>query len=971
MFCDSADKIVTVTWTVTDSLPLKQPNQVSNPPGPVSLLMPYVSASRFTSADRAAMLKFLTRKPKEMIVARPPRMIKWTQFKRREGTTALIPYERQARPGWKITHTSHGKVRLLGKFGDTELKVEKLDSVEQIIVDAADCGEPINAPVKVTSTEQETVEEWYRDVWVPCAIKSAIARATSMESSNAAGKRPMPIPDTAPTETPSPTTTKRPVGRPKGAKDKTPGRVRSKPSLKITWTYGGKHGVPGLQYATLGNPVHHDSIPNSMPAVVIQQPSLSSLVLQLGDGDDASIMTVDSRDVQAAADFGLAHSAPGEARSSGTGQTGGTKQKRKRVQTGGTKQKRKRVQTGQSRAAQLQPAPLTKAVKKQVAVQVRKRKRREATAAARGKPLKAARGQKNRAWEDAYKQQAAALFNRKFSSGAKPDYGACKKELEKLPGFDGVTRSNIRSWVCAEAKRAIQKPNELGLIVTAKGRPPALPQAMYDELCLHIKELSKTRAFTMNAITMRPIVLAFITLKLGPSAIWLRPGHGGFLAGPHWLQEMARAAKLSWRKPYGDARKAPPNAKELIHDCVLRLAYLMHEFDIPPCLVLNFDHTGLHFMQMRGNTWTFVEEDTETEHHSRQHKNKEVKQQNVGDKRQATGTPGTSMAGDTLPGQLVFESSAKIPEAGTGSLPVISGTKYIQSTGSNLGHTIGYRMVEAPSAILTLETRSNAKLLSQWLGHLVQTSNHWANIKTSYAILEFIIVPWLLEKKRAIGKPADAKCVLLIDCWYGWKDQDKKKTLISFRHYVRNHYPWLRLLFVPAACTDLAQPADRGMISWIKAYMRSYYTDIISKDVLEQLDSVPLSNINVDTSAPYLKRMLANSFARALSELPRNKVIACWAPLQDAWDKKEELHAEAQGQLQRLFPNNVVDVGPAESTPDPDPIITAATGDDFEVRDAQLESAASAEVHARFSSMASARAAVAQATAVVASYRLL
>ena len=83
-----------------------------------------------------------------------------------------------------------------------------------------------------------------------------------------------------------------------------------------------------------------------------------------------------------------------------------------------------------------------------------------------------------------------------------------------------------------------------------------------------------------------------------------------------------------------------------------------------------------------------------------------------------------------------------------------------------------------------------------------------------------------------IGKAADAVCILIIDCWYGWKDQDKQKKLITFRHYVQKHYPWLRLLFVPAACTDLAQPADRGFISWLKAHMRKYYTTIISTEVM-------------------------------------------------------------------------------------------------------------------------------------------
>ena len=48
------------------------------------------------------------------------------------------------------------------------------------------------------------------------------------------------------------------------------------------------------------------------------------------------------------------------------------------------------------------------------------------------------------------------------------------------------------------------------------------------------------------------------------------------------------------------------------------------------------------------------------------------------------------------------------------------------------------------------------------------------------------------------------------------------------------------------------------------------------------------------------------------------------------WDKKAELHAKAKAELVRLFPNHVVDVGPAETEPEPEPEITDKTGDDFE-----------------------------------------
>ena len=42
----------------------------------------------------------------------------------------------------------------------------------------------------------------------------------------------------------------------------------------------------------------------------------------------------------------------------------------------------------------------------------------------------------------------------------------------------------------------------------------------------------------------------------------------------------------------------------------------------------------------------------------------------------------------------------------------------------------------------------------------------------------------------------------------------QKKTLQNFRDYVREHYPWLKLLFVPAACTDLCQPLTSARVSF-------------------------------------------------------------------------------------------------------------------------------------------------------------
>ena len=68
-----------------------------------------------------------------------------------------------------------------------------------------------------------------------------------------------------------------------------------------------------------------------------------------------------------------------------------------------------------------------------------------------------------------------------------------------------------------------------------------------------------------------------------------------------------------------------------------------------------------------------------------------------------------------------------------------------------------------------------------------------------------------------------------------------------------------------------------------------------------------------------LKKLLATAFATALSELPREKVVHCWAPLAEAYTRMNELHASASDHLDRLFPNkqtHVPDGNEAEPSSD-------------------------------------------------------
>ena len=113
-------------------------------------------------------------------------------------------------------------------------------------------------------------------------------------------------------------------------------------------------------------------------------------------------------------------------------------------------------------------------------------------------------------------------------------------------------------------------PNEYGLVVTRAGRPPRVPPEFYEELKTIVKNLAQTRAIRVCASSMQPVVRSLIVHRCGTDVI--RPEKGGFMVGVKFLTKLASDAGLKWRKPYGDARKPPPDADAQIADMILLAA---------------------------------------------------------------------------------------------------------------------------------------------------------------------------------------------------------------------------------------------------------------------------------------------------------------------------------------------------------------------------------------------------------------
>ena len=148
--------------------------------------------------------------------------------------------------------------------------------------------------------------------------------------------------------------------------------------------------------------------------------------------------------------------------------------------------------------------------------------------------------------------------------------------------------------------------------------------------------------------------------------------------------------------------------------------------------------------------------------------------QGLNDKRQATATIGLSANADLLPAQLIVAGEPHC----IGALPVLDGVRYLPATGGKVVPSTG--KCDGDTGAIPTAIRARAvplPLPAQWIGHAVQTLDHWSNIPTTYAILEHIIVPWLSKMKARMGLPQTQTCILVV--WMVQAGQEQEVHEVS------------------------------------------------------------------------------------------------------------------------------------------------------------------------------------------------
>lgn len=319
-------------------------------------------------------------------------------------------------------------------------------------------------------------------------------------------------------------------------------------------------------------------------------------------------------------------------------------------------------------------------------------------------------------------------------------------------------------------------------------------------------------------------------------------GKTALKVGLAWTRDFVRC-NLNWsyRAATGAAKKLPSDWEEQGLQMAQRVAYLVKAHSIPPQLVVNTDQTGIHLVPTGGaHTWA-------------QKGSKHVLVHGVEDKRQITVSVSSSAAGDLLPFQLVFTGLTQ----------------------------------------RSLPPRNNGRIACEEAGWQLTCTN----LSTCQEFVEKILQPYREKQVDMLNLAKDSKLIWLIDYW----SVHKSKEFIS---WVKITHPQILLIFVPANCTSIFQPADVILQRPFKHAFRQEFDIYTSNDIDKQLEEKGAKDVKIDIKMSTLKPLLCGWLFKAWAHVNKADMIKVgWTQcgLLQAFDPTFQVHAMDQNMKITLF----------------------------------------------------------------------
>ena len=132
-----------------------------------------------------------------------------------------------------------------------------------------------------------------------------------------------------------------------------------------------------------------------------------------------------------------------------------------------------------------------------------------------------------------------------------------------------------------------------------------------------------------------------------------------------------------------------------------------------------------------------------------------------------------------------------------------------------------------------------------------QNEKHWSNETETVNLIEQVIYPYVIDKRKELGLPADQKALLTWDVFRGQTTDHVAQILDSIN---------IKVVKFPANMTHFFQPLDLiNSQRVLKKFYEEKFVTWYAEEIKKQMDAgVPAESIDVNLKLTSLKALHAN-----------------------------------------------------------------------------------------------------------------
>ncbi|KAK3251732.1 hypothetical protein CYMTET_38934 [Cymbomonas tetramitiformis] len=331
--------------------------------------------------------------------------------------------------------------------------------------------------------------------------------------------------------------------------------------------------------------------------------------------------------------------------------------------------------------------------------------------------------------------------------------------------------SDIQWW----EKTYVQATSNLQSAPFKRGRAKALNEASeFYRRVVQVVKKHLAAGLPGNATVISSLIRSLVARE-DPSSLSSK-----FTVSPSWTYAFLHSEDMVARRATTN-RKEPNDWEFQFERQILRIAHIVRLYNIPPALVIGFDHSGFQILPLKNTTWA-------------------------------------------------ERGSSVVPMIGLDDMRQITGV-VVEALGDNFeGLVVGMQLVYQGKTDRCLPDREHrAKdMFSDFI--FGYTYNHWADEDTNVDLFADIIVVHLLAVKARLKLLDDHKALVILDAWPVQKTE-------SFRGRVRSKWPWIVLLYIFAGGTGRSQKYDIDGANVMKPKLNERAGLYVQKQFTERLDA--------------------------------------------------------------------------------------------------------------------------------------